>query len=160
MFPSPIWIESHRFLDLRRVSARLRPNETVVPRTAIGAAVTGSWHDPAQSGHGLMLQVLDENRFLATWFSFTPGATGQAWFLGVGSYSEDTATITEVVQPSGGRWIPNFDPARVELEPWGRLTFTFSDCNHGRVHFDSVSGFGTGSMDLTRLTLPAGLSCP
>jgi len=54
---------------------------------------------------------------------------------------------------------------RLQIQPidanaWGTLTFTFTDCNHGTVNFDSMIGYGTGSMNLTRLTLPAGLSCP
>jgi hypothetical protein len=41
------------------------------------------------------------------------------------------------------------------------LTFTFSDCNNGRVDFAStVPGFGSNSMSLKRLTLPLGLACP
>jgi hypothetical protein len=43
---------------------------------------------------------------------------------------------------------------------WGTLTFTFTNCNQGKVDFNSVLGYGTGSMNLTRLTQPAGLSCP
>jgi hypothetical protein len=44
--------------------------------------------------------------------------------------------------------------------PWGTLTFTFTNCDHGNVDFDSVFGYGSGNMNLTRLTLPAGLACP
>jgi hypothetical protein len=64
-----------------------------------------------------------------------------------------------VVQPTAGRWIPNFDPSRVVNNPWGTLKFTFSDCAHGKVEFASTAGYGTGSMNLTRLSLPAGLAC-
>ena len=62
--------------------------------------------------------------------------------------------------PTGGRWIPNFNPTQIVPNPWGTLTFTFTDCNHGRVDFNSIAGYGAGSMNLTRLTQPAGLSCP
>jgi hypothetical protein len=41
---------------------------------------------------------------------------------------------------------------------WGTFTNTF-DCDHGKADFSSVAGYGTGSMKLTRLTQPAGLSC-
>ena len=126
----------------------------------IGAGITGSWYDPAQSGHGLLIEVLPGNGFYAAWFAFDPAGTQQAWFTGVGTYSGDTATINFVEQPARGRWIPNFDPNLVVHNWWGTLTFTFTDCNHGTVNFDSMIGYGTGSMDLTRLTQPAGLSCP
>ena len=131
------------------------------PRYAIGPGLTGSWYDPNQSGHGLFVQVLPENRFLAGWFTFAPDGTKQSWFMGVGAYSENTANISNVVLPTGGRWIPNFDPAQLTINHWGNLQFFFSDCNHGWVAFDSVYGYGTsGGMKLTRLTQPIGLSCP
>ena len=126
---------------------------------AIGPGMTGAWFDPAQSGHGLLIEVLPANRFLAAWVAFDPSGA-QAWFSGAGTYAANTATITDVVKPSGGRWIPNFDPGRILRNAWGTLTFTFTDCNRGRVDFSSVAGFGSGSMELTRLTLPAGLACP
>ena len=134
--------------------------ELYVPPFEIGAGLSGLWYDPAQSGHGLFIEVLRDNRLLAGWFAFNPAGTEQAWIFGVGTYNGNTAVITDVVQSSGGRWIPNFDPHQVVLNPWGTLTFTFTDCNHGKVNFNSTSGYGTGSMNLTRLTLPAGLSCP
>jgi hypothetical protein len=130
------------------------------PPGTIGPGFTGSWYDPAQSGHGLFVEVLPDNRFYAAWFAFNPPGTQQSWFSGVGTYSGNTATITDVELPMGGRWIPNFDPAQVVRNPWGTLTFMFTDCNHGRVDFDSVAGYGSGHMDLTRLTQPAGLACP
>lgn len=126
----------------------------------IGPGYTGSWYDPAQSGHGLSVEVLNGNQFLAYWYTFSPDGSRQAWFLGIGTYVGNTATVTEVDQPTGGRWIPNFDPNKIVHQPWGKMTFTFTDCNHGRVDFASVvAGYGNGHMDLTRLTLPAGLTC-
>jgi plastocyanin len=131
------------------------------PHFAIGPGITGSWYDPDQSGHGLFIEVLPENRFLAAWFTFTPGGSAQSWFTGAGAYFEDTANVIDAELPTGGRWIPNFDPAQITLNHWGKLHFYFSDCNHGWVAFDSVYGYGTsGGMKLTRLTQPLGLSCP
>ena len=124
-----------------------------------GAGFTGSWYDPAQSGHGLILEDLPGSQFLAAWFTFNPAGTQQSWFLGVGTYSGGTATITSVLQPTGGRWIPNFDPTKIVNNAWGTLKFTFDDCDHGKVDFNSTLGYGTGSMSLTRLTHPAGFAC-
>ena len=130
-----------------------------LPAGTIGQGYTGSWFDPAQSGHGLFVEVLPDNQLLVAWFTFNPAGTAQSWFLGVGTYSGNTATVTSVVQPTGGRWIPNFDPSRVVNNTWGTLALTFTDCNHGKVDFSSTFGYGTGSMNLTRLTQPAGLAC-
>jgi plastocyanin len=126
----------------------------------ITAGFTGAWYDPQQSGHGLFVEVLTDNRILVWWFTFNPDGTQQSWFGNVGQVDGDTATVA-AVQTEGGRWIPNFDHANVTQPPWGTLTLTFTDCNHGRVDFTSgVAGYGEGHMDLTRLTQPAGLSCP
>ena len=127
---------------------------------AIGPGFTGSWFDAAQSGHGLMLEVLSDHRLLAMWFAFNPEGTQQSWFGGVGTYSGNTATISDVALPVGGRWIPNFNPNSIVRKPWGTLTITFADCNHGLVEFSSLLGYGSDSMDLLRLTQPAGLTCP
>jgi len=131
-----------------------------VPPGTIVPGFTGSWFDPAQNGHGLLVEVLANSQFLAAWFTFNPAGTQQSWFVGVGSYSGNTATISQVLQPTGGRWIPNFDSSHIVNNAWGTLTFTFTDCNHGKVDFASTLGYGSGSMNLTRLTQPAGLSCP
>ena len=135
------------------------PDELAEQSALIGPGLTGTWFNPAQSGHGVMVQVLPDQRFLAAWLTFDPlGAP--AWFLGVGSYSGNTATLNQVEQPGGGRWMPNFDARQVVRHPWGTLVFTFTDCSHGRVAFNSVAGFGSGTMELTRLTLLEGVSCP
>jgi hypothetical protein len=133
--------------------------ELYVPPFEIGAGLSGAWYDPAQSGHGLLIEVLQDNQLLAGWFAFNPAGTAQAWFVGVGTYSGDTATITSVEMPTGGRWIPNFDASSVVHNAWGALTFRFTDCHHGTVSFNSP-GFGVGNMSLTRLTQPLGLNCP
>jgi plastocyanin len=124
-------------------------------------AFSGAWYDPTQSGHGILVEVLPNNQFLAFWFTFNPDGTQQSWFGNVGAIDPATNTASvAALQTQGGQWIPNFDPAHVTQPPWGTLTFTFSDCGHGRVDFTSVAtGYGTGHMDLTRLTQPAGLSC-
>jgi plastocyanin len=129
---------------------------------AITSAFSGAWYDPNQSGHGILVEVLPNNQFLAFWFTFNPDGTQQSWFGNVGSIDPATNTASvAALQTQGGEWIPNFDPDNVTHPAWGTLTFSFSDCNHGRADFTSVMpGYGTGHMDLTRLTQPAGLSCP
>jgi plastocyanin len=132
---------------------------TAVPITS---GFTGAWFDPAQSGHGILIEVLPNNQLLAYWFTFDPDGTQQSWFGSLGPIDPATNTATlDALQSQGGRWIPNFDPGHVTQADWGSLVFSFTDCNHGRVDFDSgIAGYGQGHMDLTRLTLPAGLSCP
>ncbi len=129
-------------------------------RQGLGPGYTGAWYDPAQSGHGIFLEILPGNSAFLGWFTFDPAGTQQVWFGGVGSNVGSTVRLLAVDQPTGGRWIPNFDPNQIVHNPWGSLTVTFTDCNHGAVNFSSTSGYGTGSMNLARLTQPAGLTCP
>jgi hypothetical protein len=42
----------------------------------------------------------------------------------------------------------------------GTIVFTFTDCNSGQVSWEPVADYTKGSMPITRLTMPAGLSCP
>ncbi|MGA9422260.1 MAG: plastocyanin/azurin family copper-binding protein [Rhodanobacteraceae bacterium] len=135
--------------------------EASVPgNVPITAGFTGAWFDPSQSGQGIFLEVLPGNVLLAAWYTFTPDGTQQAWFLGTGSISNDTAVV-DASLTTGGAWIPNFDPSLIVNNPWGTLTFTFTDCTHGRVDFTSIYGnYGTNHMDLTRLTEPLGITCP
>ncbi len=127
-------------------------------RRQIDATFTGSWYDPAQSGQGLFLEVLPDNRMMAFWFTFDPAGTQQAWLVGTGTYTGNIATIDTVAMPTGGRWIPNFDATKIAGNTWGSMTLTFDGYDHGTVEFKSVHGYGTGSMNLTRLTRPAGTS--
>ena len=138
------------------------PPMATVPITP---AFSGAWYDPAQAGHGIFIEVLPSQRLLAYWFAFTPDGAHQAWFGGEGAITSDFAVI-DANSGIGGRWIPNFDPALYAPQRWGALTFAFTDCNHGRVWFVNDSddaAWGSGSMDITRLTEPAGIAdtaCP
>jgi len=62
---------------------------------------------------------------------------------------------------AGGRFPPNVDPSNLQDLLWGTLVFTFTDCDHGQVSWQPVvAGYTSGSMAITRLTMPAGLTCP
>lgn len=141
---------------------RLRQTRSLDDAVAITPAFTGAWYDPAQSGHGIFVEVLPDDRMLAYWFTFTPDGTQQAWFGGVGAIVGGQQAIVYADRGQGGQWIPAFDPSRFSLERWGTLTFTFSGCNSGHVEFfgdGASSPWGSGVMELTRLTEPAGLAC-
>ena len=133
------------------------------PTSPIGAGATGSWFNPDQNGHGFAIEVLPGTpmRMLASWFTFSPEG-GQSWIVGLGPMIDDNRAVLQGYQSAGdgGRFPPNFDATYVHQEDWGTLTFIFSDCSHGHVEWvSSIPGYGSGGMDLTRLTLPAGLTC-
>lgn len=118
---------------------------------------TGAWYDPAQSGHGLLVEQLPGRRVLAAWYTFDP-AGQQAWFLGDGSFDGTTATLTNI-RPAGTNFPPNFNASAVSNTAFGTMTITFNNCASGKVDFDLPQGFGRGSMSLTRLTKPIDINC-
>ena len=123
--------------------------------------ITGEWYDTAQSGHGFSIEILTGNRILASWYVYSPEG-GQAWISGQGTYVGNVATLTAYQKVgSGGLFPPYFNASGLELIVWGTMTLTFADCNHATIDYSSViSGYGSGSLPLSRLTEPAGLSCP
>lgn len=140
--------------------ATYRPTLLAAP-FAIGPGMTGNWYDPHQSGHGFSLEVQPDGRLLAEWFTFAPQG-GPTWILAIGPINGDTAVLdaSQAVGP-GGLFPPNFDPTQIHNQPWGTLTFRFTDCTSGEVSWQpTAAGYAAGSMSIKRLTLPAGLSCP
>ena len=128
----------------------------------ISPGFTGNWFDPAASGHGFSIEVLPDERMLVQWYVFgTDG--GQTWIVATGPISGDHAVLDGYypVGP-GARFPPNLDPSQLQNELWGTITLTFQDCDHGVVSWTptAASGYPAGTMPITRLTLPAGLSCP
>jgi hypothetical protein len=152
--PTGVAIEKTTFMILQAANLNAIP---------ITSGFTGTWYNPEQNGHGLTVEVLADNRILVNWNSFTPDGLEQAWFGGVGEILSNQAVVY-AYRPMGGRWIPNFDSSTVSNRLWGTMTLTFSDCSNGRVDFAGDGGYASfwrfDHMDLTRLTLPAGLSCP
>jgi hypothetical protein len=127
----------------------------------ISAGFTGNWYDPASSGHGFSVEVLPGNKMLAEWYAFAPDG-GQAWIAAMGPIAGNSAVLQAYfpVGP-GGRFPPNFDLHNLSNQFWGTITFIFSDCNSGQVSWQPASeGYSRGWMPITRLTMPAGLSCP
>ena len=76
-YPENAIIGSSLCLDLEVDQIAL---DSAIPITS---AFTGAWYDPNQSGHGLFLEVLTDNRLLAYWFTFDQYGQ-QAWFGGLG----------------------------------------------------------------------------
>ena len=146
---------------LSSTSASLVVLPGVVSGVAISAGFTGNWFDPSQSGHGFSIEVLPGNMMLAEWFVFAPYG-GQTWIVATGPITGNAAVLQGYYPVgAGGLFPPNFNPSQLQNQPWGTVTFTFTDCNSGHVSWlPTVAGYTGGSIPITRLTMPAGLSCP
>ena len=129
------------------------------PFVPVTPGFTGMWYDPQHPGQGLLLEVLDDGRLLAFWLGHAPEGGDQAWFGGDGVIHSNIATI-EMRRPTGGRW-PHADPEAIWSDLWGYMVIRFDDCDHALVHYRTIAAdWGTGDMELTRLTRTAGTTCP
>jgi hypothetical protein len=122
------------------------------------ALLSGSWYDPGHSGEGYVLEILADRSALVYWFSFDPQGNHR-WFFGTGVIEQDTLVFDEMLTTQGGVFGPDFDPAQVEVKPWGTLQLELL-CDSGTASFEpSEAGFAPGTLDLSRLTYLNGLSC-
>jgi len=129
---------------------------------AIGPAQSGSWYAPERNGEGFTLQVLDNGTALALWYTYPPAgsAAQQAWiYASDGVIDGDTIRFSNAYTTRGARFGAQFDPAAVQLIPWGTIEFHFTGCNSGQVSYAGPSAWGSGSYTVTRLTALSELEC-
>lgn len=120
---------------------------------------SGSWFDPAHNGEGWQLEELPDGRAQVYWFTYDERGE-QAWTIGTASASGDRIEVAQNLRPMGTNFGAGFDPARVEVVPWGRLTLDFSGCDQGVASYVSgLTAFGSGTLRPVRLTRVAGTNC-
>ncbi len=131
---------------------------------AITPGISGSWYNPAQSGHGFNLEVINlsgNDVLLAYWYVFD-NSGNNLWVGGLsnGAISGNSATVN-LNQTQGGMFPPNFDKTKITKPAFGTLTFSFTDCNTGTATWNpGVAGFPSGTMPIQRITSVNGLACP
>ena len=123
------------------------------------ALLSGSWFDPTHAGEGYILEVLEDSRLVVYWFSYDPEGN-RRWFFGLGEIRDGKLVFDNMLTASGGIFGPDFDPLTVELKPWGSLEMDLT-CEGGTSTYSSIEeGFGSGMLNVTRLTNIDGLPCP
>lgn len=128
--------------------------ESAFGQFVLNPSVSASWYDPAQSGHGVMIHMLDRFSVWVCWYTFD-GDGDPAWICGLGRASVPTPTlrIEEAFVMEGGAFPPDFDPDAVELVPWGQIDIEFSSCTEGTLRWTTdAPGYTNGEMPLRRLT--------
>jgi len=123
---------------------------------------SGLWYDSEHPGHGLSIEVLAADRMVAYWYAYHPDGTPM-WLEILADIDGDTAT-GEAYHYSGVRF-GDFDPFDIVETPWGTVSITFEGCNTAQLSYESPLSqgevpFGTGEIDLVRLTSIEGLECP
>ena len=123
--------------------------------------VSGEWFNPDRDGEGFFVEVVENNdqlQFVVAWFTYDEQGN-QMWVVGAQPISSSTTTVLVPVQVTfGALFGDEFDPNDVVREDWGTLRWEFPDCNTARMDYDSFD-FGSGTIDLTRLTKLKGVDC-
>ena len=114
--------------------------------------ISGAWYDSERSGEGWLIEVLNDTTAFIYWFSYTP--TGeQAWFGNIGTIVDGSIIIGNALQPTGGRFGPDYNAATVTLRPWGAYALTFTGCRSAVVTSVGPNGYGTfNDANIERLT--------
>jgi hypothetical protein len=129
---------------------------------AIGPAFSGSWYAPERNGEGFTMQILENGKAHALWFTYPPAGSNarQAWiYASDGIVDGDTIRFPSAYTTRGPRFGPQFDPNAVQLIPWGTIEFRFTGCNSGQVSYSGPAAWGSGGYDVTRLTALSELEC-
>lgn len=126
------------------------------PGYRVGPTTSGTFYDPAQNGHGFVLQVVPDaarDRVLVSWFTH---ALGEArWLYGLGEIDGDRVRATLSIT-DGARFPPDFVPSDVRTAAWGDIELVFDSDDRARATWTtSAPGFASGSLPLVRLTRPA-----
>ena len=151
----------HGRMQLTRITALMgidcgQPRISPVPEAAL---LSGSWFDPSHDGEGFNIEVLIDGRVVVYWFSFDKDGN-RRWFFGVGEIIDGELVFNNMQTSSGGIFGPDFDPNTVEFTSWGTLVLNLT-CNGGTATYNSTeAGFGSGVLNVIRLTNIDGLGCP
>jgi len=131
----------------------------VMPPVSDEGLLSGSWYDPAHSGEGYNVEILDDGRPVVYWFSYDPEGK-RRWFFGIGEIRDGKLVFDDLQTTSGGIFGPDFDPLTVGYAPWGTLELDL-DCHGGTATYNSSeAGFGSGMLNLVRLSNIDLLGCP
>lgn len=127
--------------------------------SAVSPAMSASWYNPDEAGHGIMIHLLNATDAWMCWFTFD-SAGNPAWICALGTVDGDTITFDEAFTVEGGAFPPDFDPAQIDEVPWGSIVVVFTDCNSGMMNWTTqAAGFQSGEMPLARLTTLWGAVC-
>ncbi len=125
----------------------------------IQAAHSALWYNPEQSGHGINVYVLENNRILVIWYVYDNNGN-PLWLLGQGDYNGASANLT-VSQFNGASFPPNFNSADIISQDWGTFTLSFTGCDNGLFAWNPLdsTNFSAGQLPIKRLNNTLGLSC-
>lgn len=124
-----------------------------------GSRYNGYWYNRSQSGQGFHIEVQDIGLVFLTWYTFA--ADGERlWVIATGPMNGHTATLN-AHEAIGGAFPPAFDPANVDVIPWGSFELRFDSCEQAHIRWlpNARTGLPAGEMSLVRSSDPLGGGC-
>ena len=121
----------------------------------VSSAVNGFWYDEDEPGHGLQVQLIDQNgerKALVAWYVYDRGQP--LWLIGVGGVDRDRIVVPMTVTQGTG-FGDAFDPDQVIREEWGDVELIFSSDNDVAVRWQSAYNDGeAGTLAMNHLSSP------
>lgn len=122
---------------------------------------SGAFFDPARSGEGIFVQVLDNGNAVVIFYTYTPDGK-QFWSISSDVQIDGNTLTANMLYPASTTGFGSqFNPDEVNLQPWGTLILEYqAGCSNINVNYNSVvNGYGSGTLSYQRLTQPAGTTC-
>lgn len=137
--------------------------------TNIRPSWSGAWFNPDQLGHGISVEVLDDEHTVFFWYTYDQDGN-PFWLIAQGVNSELVLTglfiphirVEAIAYYHEGMIWDEFDPATKIQQEWGTIILDFPWWQCDRAHmewFPTMEGFTHGATDLVRLTTLYGLDC-
>jgi len=141
---------------------QVEPDPAIAIEDVAPQKYSGSWFNPERDGEGFIVEVLDRpavdgdgQEVVVFWFTYGPDGK-QAWMVGTGSLTGRVADV-EFEITSGASFGAGFNAEEVARKHWGGMRLEFLNCS--RAHAQYAGEFGSGQLDLNRLSAIEGLDC-
>jgi hypothetical protein len=131
---------------------------TIVFEEPVGL-ITGSWYDPARSGEGYILEILEDGRAILIWYTYDNDGNHMWLIDSNGVVTQDGNNITldfnNVVVTNGPVFGEDYNPANVVNTSWGEVHMQLTCSGSGTVNYSStIEGFDEGQYNISKLTHP------
>ena len=133
----------------------------------IRPSYSGAWYNIDQPGHGINVEVLDDENTIFFWYTYDQDGK-PFWLHAQGVNSEITLLLIPHIRVEAtayyheGMIWGEFDPLTNTQQEWGTivLDFPYSECHRAHMEwFPTMEGFTQGATDLVRLTSLYELDC-
>jgi hypothetical protein len=118
----------------------------------------GSWAVTGHNGEGMIIDVTVQGQLVLNWLTYDNEGK-QMWLLGLTDQTSGPEVQVTMSRYSGPTFGPMFNPDDLDAELWGDVMIKFLDCGNAVVHYDSVSGFGSGELQIQRIYYASGSLC-